>query len=519
MSVNVQTRNPQFRVRIITRNHGEITDAEIRPSFRQFEVTRRMGEPGGSFQLTLLPRRPPQRLLNAGKSWQDVIEPMDYVEISAWVPPRRDEVPIFRGFVDSVGESFSIGGGQPQGHVISVVGRDYGKITLVTKLYYVGEKLPETLAIFQKWKDGFDKLFKPEDPDPEAAAWSAAEGAGASQKSPFFVTPQKVIQVVFDQFYRPQEQAIRKTFPAPFPEASLRFAIDPEHEDKLRAYNPTFTPQSWTPFSDVWSLFRAYMHEPWRELFFEEAQTGPSLIYRETPWIDLNGQSVQVFDPETAKIVPISLSDRIEWSLFRSDEKVLNFFFTYPSQFGAIAALAKTLGTSLEGVYAQPMFQSNPHLVGMDTRQINEAALATGEGEADTGNLQESAYQRHGVRLREVYTPYLNVDRRLDDASMEVAIKSIREQGVEANQRLVKAMDHGALLEFGAITLKGDERLRIGRYAQFTENGALYYITGVTHRFTQGSNPADGQFVTALTVERGRGHIVRTRGMVRGTVQ
>ena len=163
--------------------------------------------------------------------------------------------------------------------------------------------------------------------------------------------------------------------------------------------------------------------------------------------------------------------------------------------------MAKTLGSSLEGMLGNPPFQSNPYLVAYD--DANDEAKAFGPG--TPANLKESALQRHGIRIQDVTTQFLSVQRGTGQDRLKTQIANTQQQGVSENLRLVAALDHGAVLEFGSFNLKGDERLRIGCYLEFAENGARYYVAGVTHDFRQ-----DGNFTTHVAVERGRGHLIRT---------
>jgi hypothetical protein len=153
-----------------------------------------------------------------------------------------------------------------------------------------------------------------------------------------------------------------------------------------------------------------------------------------------------------------------------------------------------TVGASpLEGFFLGD-FQSNPHLVGL---------------RAGAFETLESDYRRHGLRIHEVRTPYLDWEYGAKEGAIRDRILALRGLGVDWNQRLRQALDHGALLEAGTFTLKGDERLTIGTYLEL--ESARYYIEGVTHLFRQGTGPGDGMFLTTAQVTRGRGHLVRAQ--------
>ena len=64
------------------------------------------------------------------------------------------------------------------------------------------------------------------------------------------------------------------------------------------------------------------------------------------------------------------------------------------------------------------------------------------------------------------------------------------------------------VLESGSMTLKGNERLRIGTYLNL-KRGSLeskYYLTGVTQQFSPFS-----EFTTAVTFIRGTGFLERSK--------
>src|SRR5204862_5174572 len=116
---------------------------------------------------------------NSG-GWQDVLEPMDFVEIWCWIPPRVPDRPIMRGFIDTVREDFDIASGTPD-KWITIAGRDYGKLILITKLYDIVTKLPVSIQLLKTWKDTFAKIFgfdrdNPDaKPEPEAAALASGQ--------------------------------------------------------------------------------------------------------------------------------------------------------------------------------------------------------------------------------------------------------------------------------------------------------------------------------------------------------
>lgn len=502
--MKVLTRNPQFQVKFISLEYGEIPAELVRPSVRHLTVSRRLGQATGSFTITLLPRKLATVYPN---EWRDLLGPMDYVEISMWTPPRPPTV-VMRGFVDVVHDSFSMAGGTPQ-RTVTITGRDYGKLLLLTKLYYLDAKTQQVF-LFERWKEAFLKNFAFRDgqlPNPEHTPLPPDQQTDLPTW-----TPLDLLNNVWDAFYNPQQELVLSRYPEAPKMAFLAYeaALREAGEEELRVFAPTALPLNWAPFMDLWALMRMYQHHPWRELFVDDFTSTPVLIYRPTPWIDFHGAFVYPSYANddvtgTFKTWEVSAGDLVQYSLTRSDEQTRNFFFTYPDRFGAYPQMMKTLGGRLEGVFSDP-FRGNPYLVG---NNLGDNALA-----------KRSHFEAFGFRLDERRTPYLDFDKGMSEPQIEAHLKSVREQGRKANLEMVRAYDHAAVLEFGSIQLPGDERIHVGNYLRMRDgsylklgDGALYYVEGVNQTFVQGSR-TDGMFVTTCEVSRGRGHLMRKQGSV-----
>lgn len=502
----VETRNPKCHVRIVSLEYGEILAEMVRPSIRSVSIHRRLGEAAGSFQFVLLPRPlTPFQLPGVPSSWRDVLGVHDFVEISIEVPPRPRTI-VMRGFIDTVTEQFSIQGGKPQ-RTVHVNGRDYGKLLLNTKLYYLDEETQQTF-ILNKWRQGFDNLFawkSGEPPNPEHTPLARNAATDAPQ-----FAPRDLLQNIVESFYKPQEELVLRQLPtAPtltfFPVTN---ALLDTNERELATIAPTALALNFPPFSDIWTLLRIYQHHPWRELYVSDEAEGPVLIYRPSAWMDFNGRFVfpgmETGHMGTMLTHQIYESDIAQLSFSHSGEQMHNFFFTYPDEFGALAQMVKTIGP-LEGLMERP-FVGNPYLVGYQV--------------SDRSGVKRSDFNIMGFHLSETRTPYLDFDHQTSEGQIEKRLLDVRKQGLAENLKLVKAFDHTSVLEFGAMQLKGNENIRIGHYLQYNEgpylkmgHGARYYVEGVSHVFQQGSEAGDGLFLTNVEVSRGRGHMIR-KGLV-----
>lgn len=284
----IETRNPKCHVRIVSLEYGEILAEMVRPSIRSVSIHRRLGEAAGSFQFVLLPRPlTPFQLPGVPSSWRDVLGVNDFVEISIEVPPRPRTI-VMRGFIDTVTEQFSIQGGKPQ-RTVHVNGRDYGAVLLLTKLYFTDSHTSESVQIFEKWREGFEKLFawkSGEPPDPEHAPLPPNAVTDAPQ-----FAPRDLLQNIVESFYKPQEELVLRQLPTAPPLAffPVTRALDTTNERALSTIAPTVMALNFPPFTDVWTLLRIYQHHPWRELYVSDILTGAG-VSAETKNQALNGQ-------------------------------------------------------------------------------------------------------------------------------------------------------------------------------------------------------------------------------------
>jgi len=506
--MRIHTRNPMFKVRLVTQKLGEFSFDTTHASVVRLTTHKRLGHAAGEFRIELVPRKLSD-IPNA-EGWQDAVEPMDYVEIYMWVPPRTPDRPVMRGFIDTVAEEFDIASGTPRRH-ITITGRDYGKLLLITKLYDpVSDAI--TPELFRKFHDTFRRLFGLSESNPNALPPSESPPMGSGQitDGPAY-TPTRMLRAIFEGFYVPQEAEVLQTFNNTLPSMDFAsWATGDPWEERLQTYSPTFFQRASVPFTDVWVLMSAYQHQPWRELFVTEEVDRPLLVYRPAPWLDLDGDFVQDVSKVPLRTWPIHETDVVNSTLMRTEAQLGNYFFTFPEMYGAFAALMKDAPRALEGFFHPPVLQANPYLEGWQ-RTINQP-----------GEPPSADFRRFGFRLAEYSTPYLDWERNTKHDTLPQKIADARVQGREWNIRAVRAFSHDHLLENGAFTLKGDERIQAGDFIKLADRGRAlggtgglstggprYYVESVTQQFVQGTTPNDGHFVTSVEVSQGRGHLVR----------
>lgn len=503
MSIDVRVRNPQCEVRITSHRFGEIDIQTLRLCLIDVTTSMRMGDPSGSFQLTLSPVMPPGAALPRAR-WEDIIAPMDFVEIWMWEPPRTRRT-VMRGFVDAIGETFAIQ--ENPSRVVIVAGRNYGKLLQISKLWYLSNPsaglrtqfMGQTL--FEAWTDAYNKITSrnkdgsPGEPDQAPLAHAVATDGKLPATGPVF-TPQEAMDVIYTGFYRPQEEVILSSFERNLlPRLNFQNEVDEDPDSTLVMFNPYTIPLSWQPYQDLWSMFHAYQHHPWRELFVQEGPMNPLLVYRKTPWLDESGDKLQAWGASVA-VHTITLDRQCSWSIFRSDGDVKNFFFVLSGEMAGYTQAMRNFTGSFEGE-ATGMFDKNPYLIGSAVNSAN-------------------SFQRFGVRLHEVWTPYLNFERAWSQEAIQHRIADVRRQGVTDCRLLVDALGHEERLERGTLVIPGDEQLDIGHYARLAAHplasGPLYYCEGVQQHFRFGPGVEEGRWQTRLDVTRGRGFINRESG-------
>jgi hypothetical protein len=508
VTLKTRTRNPQVEVRIYSHRFGPIPVKAVARALQDVTTSMRMGDAAGAFQMTLAPIVPWAKFGLPRKRWDDLISPMDYIEIWMWEPPRDKQI-IMRGFVDAVGESFAMGPDAPNRQVI-VAGRNYGKLLQISKLWYVANAATlaqagsdaQINALFKAWKKAYDKLisrFGDGSPGPadQEAMKSAVATAGSLPKTGPFFKPQDVMELIYDGMYQPQEEVVLDSFkPALWlPKLEMVMEVQDTKDSILAMWSPYSIPLTWQPFQDIWSMFTAYQHHPWRELFIQEGYYAPRLVYRNTPWLDKAGDKLYPWGPSVV-VHKLNLTNECAWSIFRGDHDVKNFFFVLSGEMAGYAHSMKGFTGPYEGA-AQGGFNKNPYLIGGTTGQPN-------------------SYQRFGIRLHEAPTPYLNFERAWSKDDIKKRIADVRRQGVIDCGTLVQALGHEEVLERGWMLVPGDERIQIGHYAYFSPNpsmpGWYYYIEALQQNFRCGPGYEDGRWQTRLDVTRGRGYVTREAG-------
>ena len=264
---------------------------------------------------------------------------------------------------------------------------------------------------------------------------------------------------------------------------------------------PQFTPRCTVPEGQVapnlaagidgplWNFADRFSDGTWNELFTEDAESGPLLIFRPVPYHGLDGKLLNdgngnltmqgAVEPGT---IPIDISSVFAMSVRRTDRRIANFFWTNPGSSlfdtnGSVALAALVQGTPLDTDYAN----NRPEIYGI-RKMPTTTALFTDKWKAMPSQAPTG---QEGAQGSDQNVWHLHRMAQLRAAN--------RDNGV---------------FEEGAMTVMGIETLKGGRYLQLTRGSlvAEYYITSVSHNFAPLQT-----WTSQIQVERGTGFLARNK--------
>ncbi|MDS4069423.1 MAG: hypothetical protein RKO24_07360 [Candidatus Competibacter sp.] len=238
----------------------------------------------------------------------------------------------------------------------------------------------------------------------------------------------------------------------------------------------------------IWSAMAREADFPWNELYVEDREAGPTLVYRPTPfktytpagqglsssYIPQGGQTI------AAETIEITASDIVHINATRGDYNAGNIFWLLnPNSLQANFAYA-TLG--------QAVISSDPD-INDDDHENNDPRI-------------------YGDRLLQEDFRQIPMDVEGDP------IRSRREQHRANNEqhwpnwfktrlRWIKAANRdNVVLEEGEMTLKGNERIKVGCYLHVTRGQFAWecYVTNVSQEYAPYR-----EFLTHVTFSRGTG--------------
>lgn len=429
--------------------HGSITAAKS------------VREPAGMFSITLTDKMVPE----LEDSLYGLIEPMDVIDIriardtSAYAGSVPFSMPlIMRGLVTTVRRDSIMTDQGPQRAVI-ITGQDYGKILQIMQIQYLpgfvlGQELLTSFRLALNYGPG-------------AVAY---ESAAAFIKS--------LVDEVVNPFI--EDMKAQATSGAGDGAQSPISAMGVEATDFGGGVSP-FGANQW-PGGAIYDLMKYFGDVgPWAELFVEDREEGPFLIYRPTPFKGLDGALIQ-----GGAVASVDVGDDalIQISSERSDAAVANYYWVDAPRYGFV----------------------RPDLLRAAAQQEG----ATGPSAPQQGDYANSSAKLYGMRIMQTETQQGDrVDGQPEadfEQGSEIGIKMI------AEKRLVLIANNkdNIVYEQGVLRLRGDERIKPGAYVRLTRSGSQeliseHYGYQVAHEYSYGG------YFTTVSYDRGTGFIERLK--------
>ncbi|MGC1304604.1 MAG: hypothetical protein WA840_19720 [Caulobacteraceae bacterium] len=484
--MTIRTYQPRVSVTLLkniartTLGANVATSGRYRGAHRQTDLTRFLGHGGsvvtrksirhsaGQWSVTLTDQSVTEQL----ESLYGLIEPMDVVEIrmahdvSPYYATLPKHMPILmRGFVSHVSHKRAMSGRGPV-RSVTISGQDYGRLLEMINIVYlpgmvVGQNLTDAYHLFLTY--GLNTKS-------DQTAGTFISGVMTSVVAPFIANMRSAVA----------NGVGGANGGAGAQSPVLDFGV--ELDVQGGSISP-FGSQEWKG-GTVDALLRHYADVgPWNELYVEDREGGPFLVYRATPFKDLTGAFIQQI-PNLPTVVKIPDCDVVDEELSRSDDGIANYYWVDAPRYNMVdGALLKA---AVAGSLSPPPFVSG---------------------------YANCASQFYGVRAMQLETQQgPRVDGQ-DKSQLDAG----NVQGLDlVNQRrdvLIKNNRDNVVLESGRMTLRGNETIKAGVYLQrLLGDGrsqapkAEYYVTEVRQDFKP-----FGKYETTVEVERGTGFVVRAQ--------
>jgi hypothetical protein len=482
--MTVRVLHPKISV-VLKKNIGRANVAGAVAASTRFKGTRRiidltpyLGDSGsvvtrksvreieGMFSITLADNFAPGEL----ESLYGVIEPMDVVEIRMAHDPSKyagafpQHLPIImRGFVADIERNEEMQDGRPQ-RSVTIYGQDYGKILDLSQIAYlpnqvIGQLLLTTFKFFINYGVASD-------PDQDASA---------------FVT------AVIDKVVNPLLADMRSAAEANGVAQGISPILDLKVDAKvIGGLISPFGVNAW-PGGRISDLLTFYGDVgPWNELYVEDREDGPYLVYRPTPYKDATGDFIQ--EPYASDrqrqpaVVTVTDRDLVSLKSARSDRGVANYVWVDNPSYSMIQA----------SILQNEVLNSSP---------ANSFLLA------DVPNSSPALYGLRQLKLETRQGPRFDGKKEVEyDEKRATALEFIN-----AKRAVVAASNRdNVVFESGTMKLAGNEAIRAGSILRLVRGDggftAEYYAHTVQNEFVPFRS-----FTTTVTFDRGTGFIARAQ--------
>ncbi len=416
-------------------------------------ITRQINAPAGTFQISLTDRA----VFHDGTmdSLYGVVEPMDMVEIrmarnASDYSSGGAKLPlVFRGIVSTIARDESMGqDGKPR-RSIAIGGHDWGKFFYVIQnRWFKGNPLNENWISSWHMQTINDIQFQ-------------IMTAGETIKS--------LVDNVANKF-------IRQLPGADMPE----FTVDASGADDA---DKVF-PQGFQTLSGgtLWSYLQTFGDlGPFYELFIEDEEAGPKIIYRKPAYTTAEGKVVYNKRPDAVVIDPVNIT---HIAVSRSDSDVANWWWIDHRRLALIQGQTATM-------FEMPANDINPFL--------------------DTPNTDRHLY---GLRPMEVVSNHGFMHQSEKASVVNQDNQTMLDYSRAKRLKLQDANKDNLVFENGQMTMAGNEKVKVGQQLLVDRGGEVsaYYAQSVTHTFQPFRS-----FTTTVGFLRGTGFVVRSANDLIGT--
>lgn len=222
-----------------------------------------------------------------------------------------------------------------------------------------------------------------------------------------------------------------------------------------------------------WDLMTYFTSQPLGEMFVYDAEDAPVMVFRVAPFKDTSGSVIfPAMEPElpTIGVDPSIVS---AYSMGRTDQQVLNYFFSMSDAASSNGSSALAYATKKLDLLTWTPF--------------------SGGGTSDNPYWSSQSVKKFGLKPINIGSPWIQLWTQKDD--------SARQNATELSNFMGKAFDHNQDLIAGQLTVHGDEAFIPGRYARFSD--AEFYLEQVSEvfQFIGSSSPS---WTAMLNVTRGQ---------------
>lgn len=295
--------NPHFAVKIFNHATGEPYGVDINDAIMSLDTTKNLGDPAGMWSLTLRPQIFGGGARTRGRTWAEIAQEMDYVEIAFGTRSGEEPTTVMRGFVDTARYVDTLdGSGNPQRRVL-IAGRDFGKLWLNFKVFYLvelGQYLVGGPGLLNSFYDFAFGPFKPNEFLAEVDNRLIRRALGKLQARNRAIPSHRLVGQIPDSY-----------------------TVNPLTTDFQAFQGP------------IYNLMAQVASKPYTECFFRDNPAETELVWR---WAPLLAAGNRVPRPDHAgmpTVKKLTAHETTSRDMGISDNAVLNYLYAPPTMFGA----------------------------------------------------------------------------------------------------------------------------------------------------------------------------------------